>query len=283
MPLASTAVHRTLVIPSGKDEPDGGTQLKFAPGQLSITDGVGKFTAGEHWPGDAVTATLDGHTTLIRSISLTVTVNEHVAVAPPASVATQLTVVVPMAKLEPVGGEQTTLANGQLSTATGVKKLTVAVHLPGSFTWIMPAGQDRLGARLVARTVAVATLLSGLASGVEELNTVAVFPTMDPFGVAQLTLATMVMTALAPGASDAKVIVRVLPDPPQTPPPVELHDWNDTLVENTSVTVIEVAVPGPMLLTRIVLVRSEPASTGLGDMVVSTARSADPPPDKPPS
>src|SRR5882724_9918393 len=171
MPLASTAVQSTLLTPSGKDDPDGGTQLTFAPGQLSITSGAGKFTAGEQLPGDAVTETLAGHTTFIRSISLTVTVNEHVAVAPAASVATQETVVVPIEKLEPVGGEQTTLNVGQLSTAIGVKKLTVPLHVPRSFPWVMFAGHVIVGAGLLASTVAVATLLIGLGSGVEELNT----------------------------------------------------------------------------------------------------------------
>jgi hypothetical protein len=49
-------------------------------------------------------------------MSLMVTVKEQVAVAPPVSVATQFTVVVPIGKLEPLGGEQTALI-GQLSVA----------------------------------------------------------------------------------------------------------------------------------------------------------------------
>ena len=55
------------------------------------------------------------------SKSLTVTVNEQVAVRPPVSVATQETVVIPIGKLEPLVGEHTTLKSGQLSTAAGMK------------------------------------------------------------------------------------------------------------------------------------------------------------------
>ena len=62
-----------------------------------------------------------------------VTVNEQFAVAPPASVAIQVTVVVPIAKFEPAAGEHITLVPGQLSATKGVK-FAVPVHWPGSFT-----------------------------------------------------------------------------------------------------------------------------------------------------
>jgi len=114
-------VHKTLVTPSGNVDPDGGAQLTLEPGQLSITVGLEKFTTGEQLPADAVTVTFAGQKTAMRSISLTVTVNEQVVVKPPPSVATQVTVVVPIAKLEPLGGEHTTLKIGQLSVAGGTK------------------------------------------------------------------------------------------------------------------------------------------------------------------
>jgi hypothetical protein len=60
-----------------------------------------------------------GHNRASGSTSLIVTLNEQVAVAPPASVAIQLTVVVPIAKVAPLGGEQETLGVPQLSSATG--------------------------------------------------------------------------------------------------------------------------------------------------------------------
>ena len=53
-------------------------------------------------------------------MSFTLTVKEQLAVLPDVSVAVQLTVVVPTANVEPLGGEHTTLAIPQLSEAVGV-------------------------------------------------------------------------------------------------------------------------------------------------------------------
>src|SRR5204863_2958922 len=60
----------------------------------------------------------------------TVTVNEHVAVLPEASVAVQVTVVVPTLKLEPEGGVQDVVTPGQLSDAVGAN-VTVLLVLIG--------------------------------------------------------------------------------------------------------------------------------------------------------
>jgi hypothetical protein len=51
-------------------------------------------------------------------------VKEQVAVLALASVAVQVSVVVPTGKLEPEGGLQTTVTPGQLSLATGVLNVT---------------------------------------------------------------------------------------------------------------------------------------------------------------
>jgi hypothetical protein len=56
--------------------------------------------------------------------SKVVTVNEQVAVLPEASVAVQVTVVVPVGKQVPEGGAQATTTPGQLSDAVATK-LTV--------------------------------------------------------------------------------------------------------------------------------------------------------------
>jgi hypothetical protein len=48
---------------------------------------------------------------------VTVTVNEQVALLPDASVAVQVTVVVPNGNVEPGGGVQTVVTPGQLSVA----------------------------------------------------------------------------------------------------------------------------------------------------------------------
>jgi hypothetical protein len=66
------------------------------------------------------TVTSAGHVTDGASESLTVTVNEQEPVNPAASVAVQVTVVIPMAKAVPVAGAHTTVAPGQLSVGVGV-------------------------------------------------------------------------------------------------------------------------------------------------------------------
>ena len=202
---------------------------------------------------------------------------------PPAPVATQFTDVTPIGNAEPLGGEQLTVA-GQVPDADGTTKLTTAVHALRSLNWVMPAGQVIVGAGLFTTAFAVETLLTVFGSAVEALNIVAVFPTIVPLGTEHDTLAIMVIIAVVPGGSDAKVTVWLLPEPPHTPPPVEVHDTPLTFAENTSVTVTFVAVDGPALLTRMFLVICEPAFTRLGETVANTERSADvPPPPWPPT
>jgi hypothetical protein len=41
LPAASVAVQATVVVPGVKLEPEGGVQLVFTPGQLSVTTGGG--------------------------------------------------------------------------------------------------------------------------------------------------------------------------------------------------------------------------------------------------
>src|SRR5215471_10048303 len=58
----------------------------------------------------------------------TVTVNPQVAVTPFASVAVQLTLVLPIGNDDPDGGVQVTLAPGQLSITVGWEKFTTGVQ-----------------------------------------------------------------------------------------------------------------------------------------------------------
>jgi len=60
-----------------------------------------------------------------KQTSNVVTAKEQVAVLPDASVAVQVTVVVPTGKHVPAGGLHTTVTPGQLSEATGGGKLTI--------------------------------------------------------------------------------------------------------------------------------------------------------------
>ena len=62
-------------------------------------------------------------------VSLTVTVNEQVAVLLEASLTVQLTVVVPTAKVDPDAGVQTGVPTpGQLSVAVAFEYVTTAEH-----------------------------------------------------------------------------------------------------------------------------------------------------------
>ena len=120
---ASVAVHVTVVVPTGNDEPDAGTQFTVAPGQLS--DGVGTVyvtVADPEDGGDSTTVMLAGHVTVGTCVSLTVTVNEHVVFGlfGDASDAVHVTVVVPTGNEDPEAGTQETVAPGQLSVAVGV-------------------------------------------------------------------------------------------------------------------------------------------------------------------
>jgi hypothetical protein len=85
-------------------------------------------------------------------------------------------------------------------------------------------------------------------SGVKEF-TVAVLLIIVPSGTEQFTLATKVIVSDWPEARDANVTIWLLPEPPQTPPPVEEHDTKVVSAGRLSVTVTDVAASGPLLVT----------------------------------
>jgi hypothetical protein len=120
LPLVSVAEQVTVVVPLGNVEPDAGLQLAVASGQLSLAVAE-KLTTAEHWPGSFALVMLAGQLIVGFSLSLTVTVNEQLPVLFEASVAEHVTVVVPLANVEPDAGEQVTAPTpGQLSVAVGV-------------------------------------------------------------------------------------------------------------------------------------------------------------------
>jgi hypothetical protein len=109
LPDASVAVQVTVVVPTGKIEPDGGLQATLTAQPFgSVADGRANVTAPLVRGGQvgAVTAvTLAGQEMKPGAcVSCTVTMNEHVA--PPGS--EQVTVVVPIGKKKPEGGLQVT-------------------------------------------------------------------------------------------------------------------------------------------------------------------------------
>src|ERR1051326_7164759 len=102
----------------------------------------------------------------------------------------------------------------------------------------------RLATQVTARTgvfvVAVLKLLPRFGSAVV-LETNAIFDRSVPLATVESTVATKVTTAEAPDGNDAKVIVRVLPDPPHVPPPVEEQETNMTSAGRGSCSVTAAA------------------------------------------
>ena len=97
-----------------------------------------------HRPGVLFTVTFEGQVIVGGCVSLTVTVKLHCAVLPEASVAVEVTVVVPTGNTEPEAGDDTTVTPGQLSEAVTVK-FTTAPHWPGELLVVMLAGQVIVG------------------------------------------------------------------------------------------------------------------------------------------
>jgi hypothetical protein len=105
-----------------------------------------------------------------------------------------------------------------------------------------------VGGGLEAVVVSVAELLDVSGSGVKEL-TEAVLLIAVPSATEQFTLATKVMVSDCPEVSNGNVTVRLLPEPPQTPPPVEAHETKVVFGGRLSVTVTDVAASGPLFVT----------------------------------
>jgi len=137
---ASVAVHVTVVAPTGNVEPDAGTHTTVAPGQLSEAVGVVKFTTAEHCPGVLPVVMFAGHVTVGACVSLTVTVNEHIVFGSTEFDAVHVTVVVPIANVEPDAGTHVTVGSGH-PVAAGVVNVTAAPHTPGVLLTVIFDGQ----------------------------------------------------------------------------------------------------------------------------------------------
>src|SRR2546421_11531055 len=115
----------------------------------------------------------------------------------------------------------------------------------GSGDWVFVI--ERSAEETVVVTVAESLALFG--SVVAELPE-AVFEMLAP--PVPFTVPTIVIVADAPTASELNVTVRLFPEPPQIPPPVELHETKVRLDGRLSVTTTFEAVPIPLLGTAIV-------------------------------
>src|SRR6185369_388427 len=105
--LVSVAVQVTVVVPLAKSVPLAGLQTKVTPGQLSVAVGA-KVTCAVQTPASVLAAILPGQVIAGSSVSLTVMVKVQLAELLAASVALQVTVVVPLLKAVPLAGEQLT-------------------------------------------------------------------------------------------------------------------------------------------------------------------------------
>jgi hypothetical protein len=170
----SVATQETVVAPFGKAEPDAGVQVAVTPGQLSLGVGANVTTAEQRF-GSVFLTILAGHVMVGACASLTVTVNEQVAVLLEASVATHDTVVMPFGKAEPDGGVQSVVAPEQLSVVVGVK-VTIAEHTFGSVFLVIFAGQVTTGA-CVSLTVTVNEQVVEVPSSLCPVTTTVVVPT----------------------------------------------------------------------------------------------------------
>ena len=102
LPDPSVAVQVTVVVPTGKQDPDGGLHNTVTPGQLSLAVVVKVATAHVAVDVGVFVVMLAGQVIVGGWVSLTVTVNVQLGPA----VAVQVTVVVPTGKNEPDAGEQ---------------------------------------------------------------------------------------------------------------------------------------------------------------------------------
>jgi hypothetical protein len=156
LPEPSVATNAFAVTPVGKllplDKPV--VWLSVDPVQLSLklTEYV---TIAAHWPGSVLTLTFAGQVIEGASLSLTVTVNEQVAVLPDPSVTTNVFAVTPLGKLLPLASPAVWLsvAPAQLSLKF-TEYVTIAAHWPGPLLTTTFAGHAIEGAS-VSFTVTV--------------------------------------------------------------------------------------------------------------------------------
>ena len=104
LPAASVAVAVTIVVPTGKTEPDAGLLMTVGTPQLSVAFTV-KFTVAEHEPEGAFTVISAGQEIFGFCVSLTVTLKVHDG---PAELV-QVTIVSPTPKNEPEGWSHVTV------------------------------------------------------------------------------------------------------------------------------------------------------------------------------
>src|SRR5438874_2336443 len=120
----SVATTVTVVVPTGKTLPEPGVATTLATEQLSVVAGNGKVTTALHWPGSFVVMIFGEAASTGASKSLTVMVKLVLVLLPHASVAVQVTVLVPTGNEEPEARSQLT---GTLRSKTVLSMANLSV------------------------------------------------------------------------------------------------------------------------------------------------------------
>jgi hypothetical protein len=127
LPCESVARQVTVVVPSGKTDPEAGEQLTFGigPSMSSTAVGVEYVTAD---PCGPFASRWIGPGTLLStgalSATVTVTVNEPDVLFPWESLALQFTVVVPTGNVEPDAGLQLTATEPSTASLADAEYVT---------------------------------------------------------------------------------------------------------------------------------------------------------------
>jgi len=208
VPATFEAVHETVVVPTGNAY---GEVIAVEP-ILQVTGGVGLPVAIEanakvrtHWPGSVLVMILAGQAMVggvFVALALTVMVKVQVLVLPAASVAMQVTGVVPNGKVEPDGGLQLAVTPGQLSVTIGAGKLTGKEFAPTAALATILAGQVIAGGwESLTVTVNAHSLVFPDASVATQFTVVTPFGKVEPDGG--------VHTTVTPGQLSVAVAVNV--------------------------------------------------------------------------
>jgi hypothetical protein len=137
-PAVSLTVQFTVVVPIVNVAPDAGLQFGDRDPEtrsLAVAEYVTVLPADE----SASTVVLDGKFRVGFVVSWTVTLNDMVAVLFAASVAVQVTGVVPIGKVEPDDGHET-VGGVPLSSCAVTENVTAAPLLPVASVVMSPCG-----------------------------------------------------------------------------------------------------------------------------------------------
>src|ERR687894_271249 len=123
-PAASVAEQLTVVVPSGNVEPEAGSHVTGTePSTASVAVTAAYVTSAPCGLVASAAGGADGSVNSGFVVSCTMTLNEPVPVFPAASVAEQLTVVVPSGNVEPEAGSHVT------GTEPSTASVAVAVYV----------------------------------------------------------------------------------------------------------------------------------------------------------